>query len=113
MREIYRTVAFDEFFDSLAPNVKEKVKYLLYIIAEVKVVNAKIVKKLVDADFYELRISAGGEYRVVLFAIDHNNIVQAERILLLNGFVKKSTKDYRKEIERAKHLLDAYYEKED
>lgn len=97
----------------MTPNVKEKVKYLLYIIAEVKVVNAKIVKKLVDTDFYELRISAGGEYRVVLFAIDHNNIVQAERILLLNGFMKKSTKDYRKEIERAKHLLDAYYEKED
>ena len=34
-------------------------------------------------------------------------------ILLLNGFMKKSTKDYKKEIEKAQHILDTYYEKED
>ena len=40
-------------------------------------------------------------------------IVQAEQILLLNGFMKKSTKDYKKEIQKAQHILDMYYEKED
>ena len=39
-------------------------------------------------------------------------IVQAEQILLLNGFIKKSTKDYKKEIQKAQHILDTYYEKE-
>ena len=41
------------------------------IIADVKVVNSKLVKKLIDTDFYELRISVGNEYRVILFTIDH------------------------------------------
>ena len=83
------------------------------MITEVKVVNTKVVKKLVDTDFYELRISVGNEYRAILFTIDHDNIVQAEQILLLNGFIKKSTKDNKKEIQKAQHILDTYYEKED
>ena len=113
MRKIYRTEAFDEFFESLPDNVKEKVRYLLFMITEVKVVNTKVVKKLVDTDFYELRISVGNEYRTILFTIDHENIIQAEQILLLNGFMKKSTNDYKKEILKAQHILDTYYEKED
>ena len=44
MRKIYRTEAFDEFFESLPDNVKEKVRYLLFMITEVKVVNTKVVK---------------------------------------------------------------------
>ena len=51
--------------------------------------------------------------RYLLFTIDHENIVQAEQILLLNGFMKKSTKDYKKEIQKAQLILDTYYEKED
>lgn len=62
MRKIYRTEAFDEFFESLPDNVKEKVRYLLFMITEMKVVN---------------------------------------------------TKDYKKEIQKAQHILDTYYEKED
>ena len=70
-----------------------QVRYLLFMISEVKVVNTKVVMKLVDTDFYELRISVGNEYRAILYTIDHENIVQAEQILLLSGFMKKSTED--------------------
>lgn len=76
------------------------------IIAGVKVITTKLVKKLVDMDFYELRISVGNEYRVILFAIDHENFIEAEQILLLNGFMKKSTKDYKKEIQKAEQILN-------
>ena len=65
MRKIYRTEAFDEFFESLPDNVKEKVRYLLFMITDVKVVNTKVINKLVDTDFYELRISVGNEYRAI------------------------------------------------
>ncbi len=75
-------------------------------LAEIKVVNIKLVKKLVDTDFYELRISVGNEYRVILFTIDHENLIEAEQVLLLNGFIKKSTKDYKREIEKAQHILN-------
>ena len=102
-----RSVEFDEFYNSLSANVQNKVKYAMNIIAEVKVINSKLVKKLVDTDFYELRISVGNEYRVILFTIDHENLIEAEQILLLNGFLKKSTKDYKKEILRAEQILNS------
>ena len=76
------------------------------IIAEIKVVNTKLVKKLVDTDFYELRVSVGNEYRVILFTIDHENFIEAEQIILLNGFMKKSTKDYKRELEKAQQILN-------
>ncbi len=105
MRTLIRTVEFDEFFNSLPGNVRNKVKYALNVISEIKVVSTKLVKKLVDTDFYELRISVENEYRVILFSIDHENLIEAEQIMLLNGFLKKSTKDYRKEIVKAQQIL--------
>ena len=107
MRTMIRSAEFDEFYNSLPANVQNKVKYAMNVIAEIKVVNTKLVKKLIDTDFYELRISVGNEYRVILFTIDHENFIEAEKILLLNGFMKKSTKDYKKEIEKAEQILDS------
>lgn len=102
-----RSTEFDEFYNSLPANVQNEIKYAMNIIADVKVVNAKLVKKLVGTDFYELRVSVGNEYRIVLFTIDHENFIEAEQILLLNGFLKKSTKDYKKEIQKAEQILNS------
>ena len=101
-----RSTAFDEFFNSLPINVQNKLKYAMNIIAEVKVVSSKLVKKLVNTDFYELRISINNEYRIILFTIDHESFIESTQIILLNGFIKKSSKDYKKEIERAKQILN-------
>lgn len=108
MRTLIRSAAFDEFYNSLPVNVQNKVKYAMNVVAQIKVVNTKLVKKLVDTEFYELRISVGNEYRVILFTIDHENFVEAEHVFLLNGFLKKSTKDYKKEIEKAHQILSSY-----
>ena len=89
MRTMIRSKEFDEFYSTLPANVQNKVKYAMNIIADVKVVNTKLVKKLIDSDFYELRISVGNEYRVILFTIDHENFIEAEQILLLNGFYEE------------------------
>ena len=106
MRNLIRSVEFDEFYSSLPANVQNKVQYAMNVLAEIRVVNTKLVKKLIDTDFYELRISVGNEYRVILFTIDHENFIEAKELLLLNGFIKKSTKDYKKEIEKAKQILN-------
>ena len=106
MRNLIRSVEFDEFYSSLPANIQNKVQYAMNVLAEIRVVNTKLVKKLIDTDFYELRISVGNEYRVILFTIDHENFIEAKEILLLNGFIKKSTKDYKKEIEKAKQILN-------
>ena len=105
MRTLFRSKEFDWFYDSLPENVQHKIKYAINILSEIKVVNTKLVMKLINTDFYELRVSVGNEYRVILVAVDHDNLIEAEHILLLNGFIKKSVKDYKKEIEKAEQIL--------
>ncbi len=68
-------------------------------------VPVKFVKKLVGTDFFELRVSVDNEIRVIPFAVDNDNINLATNVILLNGFVKKSTKDYDKEITKAINIL--------
>lgn len=106
MRTMKRTEEFDEFYNSLPANVQNKIKYALNIIANMKVINTRLVKKLVGTDFYELRISINNEYRVILFTIDNDSFIEAKYILLLNGFIKKSTKDYKREIQIAENILN-------
>ena len=81
MRTMIRSTEFDEFYNSLPSNVKSNVQYAMNMMATIKVVNTKLVKKLVDTGFYELRISVGNEYRVILFTIDHENFIEAEQII--------------------------------
>ena len=40
-----------------------------------------------------------------MFSADNENISLASSVILLNGFVKKSTKDYDKEITKAINIL--------
>lgn len=52
-----------------------------------------------------MRISVGNEYRVILFTIDRESFIEADEVLLLNGFMKKSTKDYKAQIQIAENIL--------
>jgi len=52
-----------------------------------------------------VRIQVNNKYRIIVFAIDHDNITQSRNILFLNGFMKKSTKDYDKQIKIATKIL--------
>ena len=56
-----------------------------------------------------MRASLGNnEYRSVLFSIDNDNIINATQVLLLNSFLKKSTKDYKKNITIAEQIITKY-----
>jgi hypothetical protein len=88
--------------------VSDKFFQLIEIIGEVKIVHTNFVKKLMNSRFYELRIKAGNEYRVLIFAIDHLNFSECTTVVCLNGFVKKSNKDYIKAIKEAEKLLEEY-----
>jgi hypothetical protein len=63
---------------------------------------------LQNTDFYELRVKAGNEYRVIIFAIDHQSFNECRKAICLYGFLKKSTKDYKKAISKAEMILSAY-----
>lgn len=70
-------------------------------------VPAKFIKHLENSDLYEMRVSVGtNEYRTVLFAIDHDNVIEAKNVILLNGFLKKDNRDYRKQVEIAVSILN-------
>ena len=55
---------------------------------------------------YEVRVSFGSnEYRSVIFTIDKESFVECTRLLFVTGFLKKSTKDYKKEIGKADRII--------
>ena len=108
MRNIFKTNEFLEFFENSETNVQDKIYYLSEIIITQAVINTKVAKKLINTNFYEVRIQVNNEYRIIVFAIDHDNISQSKNILFLNGFIKKSTKDYDKQIKLAIKILEQW-----
>ena len=92
--------------------VGKKFQYLLQILIDQQVVHSEFFKKLVGTPFYELRIKLNQEFRIILFTYNHENFAERKSVLLLNGFIKKSTKDYPKAIEIAKTLMLKYKSEE-
>ena len=97
-----------EFIDNQNDRVSAKFLQLVEILGEVKIVHSNFVKKIINTEFYELRIKAGNEIRIIMFTIDHSNFAECSEIVCLNGFQKKSTKDYKKAIKQAEKLLEKY-----
>ena len=87
-RNLILSPAFKEFEQNANPRTREKLCYAISILETV-----------------ELRVSVDNEIRVILFTVDNDNINLATNVILLNGFVKKSTKDYDKEITKAINIL--------
>lgn len=108
MRTIFKTPEFIDFLNNSETNVTDKIDYLVEIITTQAVINTKIAKKLINTDFYEVRVQVNNEYRIIVFTIDHDNITQSRNILFLNGFIKKSTKDYQKQIKSAIKILEKW-----
>lgn len=107
IREVYKTPQFEDFYNSLPAKVQTKFKYVIDVVMTIYNISTKFVKHLQNSDLYEMRVSVGSnEYRTILFAIDNTNVIEATKIILLNGFLKKSNKDYRKQIEIAQSILN-------
>lgn len=109
IRELYFSKEFIEFYEKLQDKVKVKFEHTMDIIRTEYVLNTKFVKHLEKTDLYEMRVSVStNEYRAILFAVDNDNIILSKKILLLNGFLKKSTKDYSKQIKIAEQILEDF-----
>ena len=111
IRQVIYSEEFNDFYDSLDSRIQDKFDYGLRLIKTQYVVNKKFVKHLENTNFYELRISVSSdEYRTVLVAIDNDSFIQSKRVILLNSFIKKGTKQYKTEIKLAERLLKKYLE---
>jgi hypothetical protein len=108
MREIDITEYCLNFIDKQGKRVSDKFFQLVIVMEEFKVVHSNFVKKLQNTKFYELRIKAGNEYRVLVYAIDHLNFSECNEAVCLNGFIKKSNNNYLKAIKEAERILKEY-----
>lgn len=107
LRTILYTDEFNEFYSELDERTKLKFKENVSVLETIYVLSTKFIKRLTNTDLYELRVSVGtNEYRTILFAVNHKNIIQSTEIVFLNGFLKKSTKDYDKQIKKAVKILN-------
>lgn len=85
-----------EFIDSLSARQKKKIARVLIYIDEYGLITAiPHIKKLVGTPFWEIRILGQDNIRVFYACI------YLDSILLLHGFIKKSQKTSKKEIELA------------
>lgn len=109
IRELYFSEEFLEFYNTLEDRIKTKFEHTMDIIRTEYILSTKFVKHLEGTDLYEMRVSVStNEYRTILFAVDDDNIILSKKILLLNGFLKKSTKDYSRQIKIAKRILEDF-----
>ena len=109
-----RICEFAQFYNGLSDKVKIKFDYVLEIVKTERVISTKFVKRLENTDLYEMRVSVGGnEYRTVMFTMDNDNVILATEITLLNAFMKKSSKDYKKQISLAENILNRISYEED
>lgn len=111
MREIIISEECLSFIDNQNERVTKKFFQIISVIEEIKIVDTNFVKKIQNSDFYELRIKAENEYRIIIFSIDHENFLQCTQAICLNGFVKKSKKDYKKAIKEAEKLLEEFFKR--
>ncbi|MBR4650421.1 MAG: type II toxin-antitoxin system RelE/ParE family toxin [Prevotella sp.] len=106
IRSVTYTKEFEEYYEGLPQRVRDKYDYVFEIMLTKYVVSNKFVKRLEKTEFYEMRVSLGtNEYRTVLFAIDADNFMECKRMVMLNSFVEKSSKQYKAEIKKAERLL--------
>lgn len=109
IRELYFSDEFVEFYGMLQHKVKAKFEHIMDVIRTEYVLSTKFVKHLENTDLYEIRVSVNtNEYRTILFAVDNNNVILSKKILLLNGFLKKSTKNYSKQIKIANLFYNCF-----
>jgi hypothetical protein len=74
------------------------------------------VKKLKESktDQFEILVTSINkrEYRILSIGIDNENLIHAEEILLLNGFLKKSSKDYKPAMRIGDRIVDNFFDGE-
>lgn len=109
LRNLVLTDEFMEYYYSQPENIQKKFDYVMDVLRNERIPSTKFIKKLEKTEFYEMRVSvSNNEHRTILLAIDKENIINATQVLLLNSFLKKSTKDYKLNIKTAERIIEKF-----
>jgi len=85
-----------DFLDSLSGKAAQKITWVLKLIEDISVVPVKYFKKLTPYDIWEKRVDfSGNTYRILSF------IYKDSKLILTHGFIKKTKKTPKNEIEKA------------
>lgn len=107
IRKVIFSDEFKTYFVDLDSKIKGKYAYVIHIIQTKYIVSDKFVKKLSSYDLYEVRVSVGSnEYRTLFVAVDTTSFMEAKKVVFLNSFLKKSTKQYKLEIQKAFAIIE-------
>ncbi|MDZ4681163.1 MAG: type II toxin-antitoxin system RelE/ParE family toxin [Saprospiraceae bacterium] len=102
---------FLDFYDRLDKKARDKIKFVLEILRTQWVVPLNHVKHITNSDgIYEIIApSIGNDYRTLFFFKEGDLISGGNEIVLLNGFMKKSKKDYLPAAKKAELLKIQYF----
>ena len=96
---------FIEFYQKQDQKVKGKIQYVFELIKQVDRVPEKFLKHLTGTNgLYEIRIDHQSNIYRIFCCFDEGKLV-----VLFNGFQKKSQKTPQKEIDKAKQLMQTYF----
>ena len=93
------------FLDSLPGKAAQKIVWVLKLFEDLEIVPGEYIRKITGTKYlWECRIKFGSiSYRVLYFFTDIGEIV------LTNGFIKKTRKTPRHEIEKAESYRKEYF----
>lgn len=96
---------FKEFYMTQSDAVRRKINYCINVVKTVDRVPKTILKNMEDADgLYEIRVEVGCNIFRIFCCFDEGSLV-----ILFNGFQKKTQKTPKQQIERAKKMMNDYF----
>ncbi len=96
---------FLDFYSKQDLKIKEKIDFVLDLIRNVERVPIKFLKYLEGTDgLYEVRVLTYKSNIRIFSFFDEGNLV-----ILINGFIKKTDKTPKNELELGKRLKEEYY----
>jgi phage-related protein len=96
---------FEEFFESQSQKVKNKIDEVLFMFTILERIPTKVFKSIEGVKgLFEIRIEYESNIYRIFCCFDKGNL-----IVLFNGFQKKSQKTPLTEIEKAKKIMQEYF----
>ncbi|MBN1820772.1 MAG: type II toxin-antitoxin system RelE/ParE family toxin [Prolixibacteraceae bacterium] len=98
---------FIDFYKVLDSNVKAKIQYVLELIKQVNHIPKKFLAPIANYEgLFEIRIKYQSNIYRIFCCFDKGKLV-----VLFNAFQKKTQKTPKKEIDKAKQLMNEYFNK--
>jgi len=96
---------FSEFFETQTEPVKEKIDYVFFLVTNAERIPKKFFSQIEGlTGLFEIKIEYESNIYRIFCCFDEGNLV-----ILFNGFQKKTHKTPSREIEKAKGIMNEYF----